>query len=625
MQQLQYEVPAVFQRLERVTAQIYTAHLQGYLDAARKRWYVRLAAQYLAQHLLTLYRRRLDAPTHEHPMALNGVGKADTVHVDASLERTLADSYQDDAWQALGQRLARELSAEALATLLQEVGVSGVEALSEEAFTKTLTASVAVKAPEPLGDRVDRLLTRTAQDVAVDTAKTLALRAPSLAELEHLLGFPATAPVPAHLQRIQPLLWEEHLTVMNASHYQAVREAIYKNTFQRLDGIPWPTALLAAGPARGQIQLRPVVVDAKPLMPPEEAEAWAHRMWQQRAELSDLDADALDALSALWLAQARTPKDDAIANVDNLLAMRGLRPRRSGQGRRGGYEPEQRTAMLQALSHIQSLWLNMTELEVYEGKHERKRQRQPTTQGIQSRAFVITDLFGQIRQDGFMDVEKFIFRPGKVFAHFLFGAGRQTALLAAQALRYDPLRQTWEKRLTRYLSYQWRCRAHNGDYMQPYRVATLLEAIGAHVNLRDPARTRARLEHALDTLLADGVLAAWQYDRWEEALVGRRGWVQHWLQATILIEPPDTIRERYQYLAQHEESLRQTLPAPDSLGERLKRQRQRLGLTQIQVAEQLGLSPSYLNRLERGHRGKKLSAAGLQKIEAWIAAHPESE
>jgi transcriptional regulator with XRE-family HTH domain len=71
--------------------------------------------------------------------------------------------------------------------------------------------------------------------------------------------------------------------------------------------------------------------------------------------------------------------------------------------------------------------------------------------------------------------------------------------------------------------------------------------------------------------------------------------------------------------------LRQTVPAPDSLGARLKRQRQRLGLTQLQVAEQLGLSPSYLNRLERGQRGKKLSTVGLQKIEAWIAAHPESE
>ena len=121
---------------------------------------------------------------------------------------------------------------------------------------------------------------------------------------------------------------------------------------------------------------------------------------------------------------------------------------------------------------------------------------------IQSRAFTITDLFGQIRLDGGLDVEKFIFRPGKVLAHFLFGPGRQSAMLSAKALAYDPYRQKWEKRLARYLSYQWRCRAHNGDYLQPFRVATLLDATGAELDRRDPARTRTRLEKALDTLFA---------------------------------------------------------------------------------------------------------------------------
>jgi DNA-binding XRE family transcriptional regulator len=448
---------------------------------------------------------------------------------------------------------------------------------------------------------------------------TLEARAPSLVELEYLLGFRKTAPSTSSLQA---LVREGHLTVLSAAHYQAVREALAKNTFQRLDGIPWPTALLATGPARGHAQLLPVVLDTRPLMPPEEVEVWAQRMWQQRKELSDLDADALDALSALWLYQARTPQEDAVADVDELLAMRGLQPKRSGQGRRGGYEPEQRSAMLQALSHIQNLWLNMTAMEMYEHHSIRPgaRRRKPIQQAIQSRAFIITDLFGQIRLDGSLDVQKFIFRPGKVFAHFLFGPGRQSAMLSAKALAYDPYRETWEKRLARYLSYQWRCRAHNGDYMQPFRVATLLDAVGEKGNPRYPARLRARLEKALDTLQRDQVIAAWQYDRWEETLAERHGWAQHWLQATILIESPNSIRETYQRLAQHEAPTPPALPAPTRLGERLKRRRQALGLSQLQTAEQLGVSPSYLNRLERGNRGKKPSAAVQRNIDAWLAA-----
>ena len=112
--------------------------------------------------------------------------------------------------------------------------------------------------------------------------------------------------------------------------------------------------------------------------------------------------------------------------------------------------------MLRALTHIQNLWLSMTEVEVYTGASPRARRRRPETQALQSRVFVITDLLGQLRLDGWLDVEKFIFRPGKVFAHFLHGPGRQTALLSARALAYDPYRQVWEKRLLRYLSWQWR-------------------------------------------------------------------------------------------------------------------------------------------------------------------------
>jgi hypothetical protein len=134
-------------------------------------------------------------------------------------------------------------------------------------------------------------------------------------------------------------------------------------------------------------------------------------MWQQRAELSDLDADALDALSALWLYQAHTPQGDAVADVDELLAVRGLQPKRGGLGRRGGYEPEQRTAMLQAVSRIQNLWLHLTALEVYQytGISLRRRRREATTElDVQSRVFTITDLLGRTRPDGFMDVERFI-------------------------------------------------------------------------------------------------------------------------------------------------------------------------------------------------------------------------
>jgi DNA-binding XRE family transcriptional regulator len=139
------------------------------------------------------------------------------------------------------------------------------------------------------------------------------------------------------------------------------------------------------------------------------------------------------------------------------------------------------------------------------------------------------------------------------------------------------------------------------------------------VDSRHPARTRARLEHTLETLLCDRVIAAWQYDHWDEAHMDRQGWVDLWLKATILIEPPEVIRQQYQRLAQYETATHVAHPAPDSLGARLKRQRRQRGLTLIQAAEQLGISPSYLSRLEQGQRGHNLPMALRRHLEVWLA------
>ena len=79
----------------------------------------------------------------------------------------------------------------------------------------------------------------------------------------------------------------------------------------------------------------------------------------------------------------KTPRE-----VDELLAL-GLHAKRDGHGRRGGYEPEQRAAMLQALAHLQNLWLDMSALEVYDVTTAGRRRHAPTRQAIQSRAFTI--------------------------------------------------------------------------------------------------------------------------------------------------------------------------------------------------------------------------------------------
>lgn len=435
---------------------------------------------------------------------------------------------------------------------------------------------------------------------------------------------------------------ESNLTVLSHAIYQALREALAQNNFQRTDDSPWPTAILKKGGASGHAQLIPPIVENTPLMPTEQVAAWAQMMWEQQKDLTDLDADALDLLSHIWLQQAKTPKDYAIANVDQFLSMRGLEQKQKEKGRRGGYEPEQRARMLQVLSHIQNVWLNLGEIEIYEQDPRRKGRSKATKQTFQSRAFIITDRMGQMRLDGYLDVERFIFQPGHLFAQFLFGPGRQTALLSARAVQYDPYRQRVEKRLARYLSWQWRIQARQGEYSRPYRVNTLLEAVGEQLNERRPSATRDRLEKALDTLQQDGVIASWQYDRWDEAIAQQRGWGQVWTQATLLLDPPQAIRETYKSLQSHrgrerdkdEEILElkeakplqvsrttgqeapATLPADETLAQRIKQHRKKLGLSQTEAADQLGIVQSYLSKIEKNHLRPALDLH--QRIIEWL-------
>jgi len=503
---------------------------------------------------------------------------------------------------AVGQRLAENFLAEAAAI----DKVARWIAVSVSAWA----AEDKAQSEEILARRLAYLLTTHAEDTAAALVELLLPPHRPEGYLGELLRHPDAA------MQALPQIPPGTMIVLASGHFHDIREALYKNTFRKVEGTPWPTAPLRRNGASGYAQLRPAVMDSEPLLPEQRLQAWVTTMWRQQSELSDLDADGLDALCAIYLNQARAADDAAVADVDEILAMRGLKPKRGGQGRRGGYEPEQRAEMLKALSHIQNLWIDIGEVRVYEGAADGRRQRSSTIKSLQSRPFVITDRMGQIRLDGYLDVERFIFRPGKAFAAFLFGAGRQTGLLFQRALQYDPVRRKWEKRLTRYTSWQWQAHARSGQFTQRFSVRTLLDAVGEELNRRYPAKSRSRLEKALSTMAEDGVISAWRYVGDAADNGNRHGWASTWLDAEIAIEAPDMIRTYY---------LRSTETAPvaaaDSaqaaeIAERVRHHRRMLGVSQEEAARRLGIRQGHFSKVERGrvHPSEKLRT----EIEAWL-------
>lgn len=403
----------------------------------------------------------------------------------------------------------------------------------------------------------------------------------------------------------------EYIHVMNNVAYQNVREALYKKSFHCTETNPWPTTPLYKGNMEGIIQFKPPFYDDDWLtgLPVDQA-------WREAEGVSDLDVDVFDALCSVFLSRASHSKELVEVYFDELLQMRGLKAKLGGEGRRGGYEQKQRRQVLESLTRIQSLWIEIEKAVIYE-------KGRPVEMKLQGRTFLFKDSTGkECRVSEYTDKKHVYFTIDDVFARYLYGSGRQIAILPIKALHYNPHHRTWEKRLARYVSWRWRTQARKGDYWQPNRITTLLHAIGEDVNERTPSRTRDRLEKALDTLQEDGLIGGWYYDnKWDEAVAVTRGWYRIWKNTAIIIEPPAVITEQYQSIQKRKKTKSSQealmpLSSLNLLGQQLRLVRSHLDLTLNQVAEEIGVSPSYLSHIECGskHPSEKIQIS----ISKWI-------
>jgi len=378
---------------------------------------------------------------------------------------------------------------------------------------------------------------------------------------------------------------QDHLFVMNNLPYQIVREAIYKKAFQSSPFSSFPTANILKGNTEGQIEFIPI-----------SSEHQVDRSWQQVKRITDIDVDVFDALCNLFLSKKRVEAEVISIPLVDLLHYRGLKPKRSGDGRRGGYDAKQKLQIIQSLSNIQSIKMNLTKLQSFE-------KGKPKNIKLEGRTFLFKDENGQEMVFDLDTIPKNIhFSIDTAFSAYLSGAGRQVALQHKKALHYHPTQQLYEKRLCRYLSWRWRIQARKGNYLIPNTISTILDSIGVPLNERLPSRTRERLERALDQLQEDQIIQSWQYDKWDEGITEFKGWSRIWLEAGIIIEPPEAISSQYATIERKSSKREQSIQT-------LKEARIEKKFSLLELAEDLEIHVSELSEMERGKRplSKKVS------------------
>lgn len=324
-------------------------------------------------------------------------------------------------------------------------------------------------------------------------------------------------------------------------------------------------------------------------------------------KMNDLTADVLIISLAHWI------QNPIIENGIWVSALQICKDRNLKRPGRNEFE-----RISEAFNHLDHTWLDINLNTWVRYQKDGKTEKKVKKFVVQSKALVISDKVGQMCTDGTIDVFAWKVKPGDEWGRFfLAGEGRKTALLAIKSLNYDPYHEKWEKRLSRFFAFQWRIRARDKTYFQPFKVFNLLDAIEQNINLRYPNKTREKLENALDKLVEDRIIVSWQYvDGLDDTKLKTRGWIKTWLEWSIKVEPCEIEIDHYKNLSDKIQIVKTSIRTGKLKAENIRVIRKEQGLTLMQLAEVLNIKECYLSMIETGK--KPITKKVAKKFNKWM-------
>jgi len=269
--------------------------------------------------------------------------------------------------------------------------------------------------------------------------------------------------------------------------------------------------------------------------------------WRIVDTLDDAHVDTLDYILAKSLANkaARTRDEygSFTVNREEILDARGI-----AKHVRGGHKPDN---LAEVISHIDHLSQMMVRANVtgYTKAEPGKRGRKETLT-VEAPLILVAQTIYRNSLDGEQVPIAWHLRPGD-WAIEMERFTPQLATMMQGILKLHARKDAHAKRIGRYLVYQYRVRATQKTWAQPYRIETLLDGAGIEADRKNPRRFRERIEGAFDTLantveMGDGpaCITSWKYPA-PVAATGR-GWFDQWLASGVVIMPPKVLtEERY--------------------------------------------------------------------------------
>lgn len=462
-----------------------------------------------------------------------------------------------------------------------------------------------------------------------------------------IIGEENSAPSPKSNNRevINALLNQNFAESGSALLFHKLRETISKNEFDIATEIP--TARIAERALEATAQVR-AENDYLMMKSNVAIEQWKNLTSQAITSMDDLTADIFDIVSILWMQQA-THKDQMIHfHTDDALNLRRLQGRKEDlDGYQMSYRKKERDDIMKRLAALTTIWIRI-EKENLRFINEDQGDFEEIGQVQFNPLFLVDSVTVAYRGDNPIGIYECSIRPGELLANFLYGSQRSSGLLALKTLEYHPIKQKYHKRLSRYLSWQWRIRQKSADYLRAYHIGGdkgLLKVMDLDVNPRYGSRIREQFEEILDTLQQDGIIKGWSYKETtlEKQIEQERNWFANtWLKARVQIIPPTEITgmgddqdllliEDQDYdtenfltmlkgMTDRESSATKEMVEEKQVSpETINKERTDRGLSILEAAKEMGISHSTLSRYER-NLIKRPYKVSLEKMKEWLNA-----
>ncbi|MEJ9232757.1 helix-turn-helix transcriptional regulator [Peribacillus butanolivorans] len=444
---------------------------------------------------------------------------------------------------------------------------------------------------------------------------------------------------------INALLNQNFAESGSALLFHKLRETISKNEFDIATEIP--TARIAERAIEATAQVR-AENDYLMMKSNVAIEQWKNLTSQAITSMDDLTADIFDIVSILWMQQA-THKDQMIHfHTDDALNLRRLQGRKEDlDGYQMSYRKKERDDIMKRLAALTTIWIRI-EKENLRFINEDQGDFEEIGQVQFNPLFLVDSVTVAYRGDNPIGIYECSIRPGELLANFLYGSQRSSGLLALKTLEYHPIKQKYHKRLSRYLSWQWRIRQKSADYLRAYHIGGdkgLLKVMDLDVNRRYGSRIREQFEEILDTLQQDGIIKGWSYKEknLEKQIEQERNWFANtWLKARVQIIPPTEITgmgddqdllliEEQDYDTENFLTMlkgmtdretgatREMVEEKQVSPETINKERTDRGLSILEAAKEMGISHSTLSRYER-NLIKRPYTVSLEKMKEWLNA-----